>query len=66
MEILLMCENSVKGCNWKHDVRALKVYILMLIMMMKILIRMCEIAGLHFGDSEAYSVLEYDVAYFGR
>jgi len=60
-----MCENSVEGCNWKHDVSDLKVYILMLIMKM-ILIGMCEIAGLHFGDSEAYSVLEYKVVYFGR
>jgi hypothetical protein len=63
----MMCENSVKGCSWKHEVRDLKVYILTLIMMMMtILIGMCEIAGLHFGDSEAYSVLECDVTYFGR
>jgi hypothetical protein len=53
MEVLLMCENSVQECHWKHDVRVLKVYNLMLIMMMTILIGMCEIAGLHFGDSEA-------------
>ena len=46
--------------------RVLKVYNLMLIMMMTILIGMCEIAGLHFGDSEAYSILECDVVYFGR
>jgi len=25
MEVLLMCENSVEECNWKHDVRVLKV-----------------------------------------
>jgi hypothetical protein len=61
-----MCENSVERCSWKHEVRDLKVYILTLIMMMSILIGMCEIAGLHFGDSEAYSVLECDVEYFGR
>jgi hypothetical protein len=61
-----MCENSVKGCNWKHELRDLKVYIVTLIMMMTILIEMCEIAGLHFGESEAYSVLECDVLYFGR
>jgi hypothetical protein len=53
MEVSLMCESSIEGCNWKHDVRVLKVYILMLIMMMTILIGMCEIAGLHFGDPEA-------------
>jgi len=39
-----MYENSVKGCNWKHNVRDLKVYILTLIMMMTILLGMCEIA----------------------
>jgi hypothetical protein len=47
-----VCENSVERCNWKHDVRDIKVYILTLIMMMTILIGTCEIAGLPFGDTE--------------
>jgi hypothetical protein len=34
MEESLMRENSVEGCNWKQDIRDLKVYTVTLIVMM--------------------------------